>query len=306
MTTTSNATLVIGRGELYFDRFAAGTLKGEGELYLGNTPGFTVSRTVEEVERFTSYGGQQIQIDSLVTREVHTADITTDNVSMDNLALWFGSEPDKTGQVAISFITENIQVKKGRWYQLGTTVEPFGVRHVEPDIVFTRNGSALNVPANLILDRVEGRFYVMDEAVNIVDGDTLGVTFQWRQSFSVDIIDNGAEVVGSLRYISKNPIGPAVSYFFPYVRLKPASQIDFKTDDWQNFSFDVDIRKLNAVTNFVYVKQLAGPQLTEDEKAIIELGPMSLDEFPYWEDQLDQIINVSMPAADYGQVITYP
>lgn len=306
MTTTSNATLIIGRGELYFDRFAVGTLKGEGELYLGNTPGFTVSRTVEEVERFTSYGGQQIQIDSLITREVHSADITTDNISMDNLALWFGSEPDTTGQEAIGTISETITVRKGRWYQLGTTVEPFGVRHVEPDLAFTLAGTRIEKETNFLIDRVEGRFYVLDEAPDLDDGDTLSASFQWRQSFSVDIVDSGKEVVGSIRYISKNPIGPSISYFFPYVRLKAASQIDFKADDWQDFSFDVDIRKLNAVTNFVYVKRVAGPQLTDDEQAIINLGPMSLDEFPYWEDQLDQIINVFMPAADYGQVITYP
>jgi hypothetical protein len=298
VTTTTNATLVISRGELYFDRFAAGTMKGEGELYLGNTPGFTVSRTVEEVERFTSYGGQQIQIDSLVTREVHTADITTDNVSMDNLALWFGSELGKTGQIAVGTISESIQVRKGRWYQLGTSVEPFGVRHVEPDIVFTRNGSALNVLTNLIVDRVEGRFYVMDEAVNIADGDTLSVTFQWRQSASPDLVESPKEVVGALRYISKNPFGPSVSYFFPYVRLKPASQIDFKTDDWQDFSFDVDIRKLNAMTNFVYVKQASVPGLTDDEMALVNNG-IALSEFPSLENQLYVEINVTMPSRNY-------
>ncbi len=306
MTTTSNATLVLSKGELYFDRFAHGTIKGEGELYLGNTPGFTVSRTVEEIERFTSYGGQQIQIGSLITREVHSADIVTDNVSMENLALWFGGDVDKTGQVAIGDITETIQVKRGRWYQLGTTVEPFGIRHVEPDIVFMRNGSPLDVTTNLLVDRVEGRFYVLDEASNVLDGDSLAITFQWRQSFSVDLISSKEEVVGALRYIARNPVGPATSYFFPYVRLKPASDIDFKADDWQDFSFDVDIRRLNAVTNFIYVKRVAGPQLTDDEQAIIDRGPMSLDDFPYWEDQLNTIINISIPAADFGQVITYP
>ncbi|QTG12364.1 hypothetical protein G6M86_03510 [Agrobacterium tumefaciens] len=306
MTTTSNATLVIGRGELYFDRFAAGTLKGEGELYLGNTPGFTVSRTVDEVERFTSYGGQQIQIDSLITREVHSADITTDNISMENIGLWFGSEPDQTGQVAIGDYTETIKVKKERWYQLGTTIEPFGVRHVEPDIVFIRNGDPLDAEMNLILDRTEGRFYVMGESDAIQDGDILTVIFQWRQSSTVNVVDSAKELVGSLRYISKNPVGSVISYFFPYVRLKPSSQIDLKGDGWQELSFDADIRKLNALTNFVYVKRFAGPLLTNDEQAIIDRGPMSLEEFPYWEDQLDKIINTFMPAADYGQVITYP
>lgn len=306
MTTTSNATLVIGRGELYFDRFAAGTLAGEGELYLGNTPGFNVSRTVEEVERFTSYGGQQIQIDSLITREIHSADITTDNVSMENIALWFGSDPDRTGQVAIGEITENIKVKKGHWYQLGSTIEPFGVRHVEPDIQFQRNDIVLEVAGNLILDRTEGRFYVVDDAETVADGDILSVTFQWRQSSTVEVVSSSKEVIGSLRYISKNPVGPAISYFFPYVRLKANNQIDLKGDQWQEFSFDVDIRRLNPRTQFIYVKQLAGPLLTDDEQAIIDVGGMTLDEFPYWEDQLDFIINTAMPEADYGQVITYP
>lgn len=306
MTTTSNATLMIGRGELYFDRFAAGTLKGEGELYLGNTPGFTLSRTVEEVERFTSYGGQQIKIDSLITREVQTADITTDNSSMENIALWFGSEPNGAGQLAIGTINELIKVKRGRWYQLGTSIEPFGVRHVEPDIEFTLSGSPVDKLMNFILDRVEGRFYVLDEAPDVDDGETVSVSFQWRTSASVDATESFKEVVGALRYISKNPVGPSISYYFPYVRITPASQIDFKTDAWQEFSFEVEIRKLNAATNFLYVKQTAAPLLTQDEQAIVDLGPISLDEFPFYEDLLDQIINVSMPEADYGQVIGYP
>lgn len=306
MTTTSNATLVIGRGELYFDRFATGTLKGEGEVYFGNTPGFTVSRTVEEVERFTSYGGQQIKTGSLITREVHTADITTDNLSMENVALWFGSEPDATGQIAIGMFNETIKVRKGRWYQLGTTIEPFGVRHVEPDIEFTIDGVPVEKLTNFLIDRVEGRFYVLDEAPDVDNADNLSVTFQWRTSASVDAVESAKEVVGALRYISKNPVGPSTSYFFPYVRITPASEIDFKTDTWQKFSFEVEIRKLNAATNFLYVKQTAGPLLTQDEQAIVDLGPISLDEFPFYEDLLDQIINVSMPDADYGQAIGYP
>lgn len=119
MTTTENATLVIGRGELYFDRFIPGTKEGEGELYFGNTPGFSLSRTVEEITRFTSYGGQQIEVNGLVTREVHSADITTDNISMQNMALWFGGNVDDGGQAGIGQITENIAIKRGRWYQLG-------------------------------------------------------------------------------------------------------------------------------------------------------------------------------------------
>jgi hypothetical protein len=306
VTTTSNASLILGRGELFFDRFPLGTLKGEGELYLGNTPGFTVSRTFEEIQRFTSYAGQQIQIDSIITREAHSAEITTDNISMENLSLWFGSPVDYDGQAALTDVTEAFKVKKGRWYQLGTSVEPFGVRHVEPDIEFILGGATLVVAENLIVDRVEGRFYVMDDALAIDDGDNVSVTFQWRRSDSSEVTSNTDEVVGSLRYIPRNPTGDQIGYFFPYVRLKPKSQIDLKSDNWIDFSFDVEIRKLNPATNFIYVRKIAGPLLTGDEQAIIDRGSMTLDEFPYWEDRLNEIINVYMPAAEYGQVITFP
>lgn len=304
MTTTSNASLVLSKGELYFDRFAPGTLKGEGELYLGNTPGFTLSRDVEEVKRFTSYGGQQIQIGSLITREAHTADITTDNVSMENLALWFGGESDDTGQDARSNVTEALVVRRGRWFQLGLSLDPMGVRHIEPDITFKLADVTIDKEVNFILDRVEGRFFVLDDAPDVPNGATLTVKFECRQSSSVTLQNNSSEVVGSLRFISKNPVGTQKTYLFPYVRIAPAGDIDFKADDWQSFSFDLEVRRLNALTQFVYVRENAGPQMTEEELAIINVGGMSLDDFPYWENQLDTIINTSMPAADYGQVIT--
>lgn len=300
MTTTSNASLVIGRGELFFGRFIEGTLVSEGEIYLGNTPGFSISRTIEEIERFTSYGGQQIQIDSLITREVHSADITTDNINVDNLALWFGGDVDDSGQEAVGNITENIVVKRGRYFQLGTTVEPWGVRHVEPGLTFVVAGTPIPIAGNLVLDREEGRFYVEPNAPDLPDGTTVAVTFQWRQSFSVTMDTSPKEVIGSLRYIAKNPFGPRISYFFPYVRLKPTSQIELKSDQWQEFSFEVDIRRLNPTTSFFYVTQIAVAQYTDDELAIIELGPMSLEVFPYYEDQLDIIINTDIPNDNFG------
>lgn len=303
MTKTSNATLVLGRGELYFNRFTAGAFVGEGERHLGNTPGFTISRDVEEIERFTSYGGQQIQIGSLITREVQSASITTDNIDMNNVAMWFGNEADTTGQEAIGSITEEIVVRKGCWYQLGTSVEPIGVRHVEPDVAFSIGGTVISLSGNLDLDRTEGRFFVLEDAVSIGNGDTLSIAFQWRQSDSVTVSEVSTEVVGSLRYIAKNPIGDNISYLFPYIRIKPSSEIDMKADGWQEISFDVDIRRLNALTKYVYVRKDAGPLMTDDEISITELGPMALDDFPYFEDLLDQIINVFIPAADYGQVI---
>lgn len=303
MTIITSTTLVIGRGELYFGRFRPGTTESEGEMYLGNTPGFAVNRAVEEVERFTSYGGQQVKLDTLVLRETNSANITTDNLDMDNMALWFGGIADYSGQTAIGIITEEFVVKRGRHYQLGTSVEPFGVRHVEPDITFTKSGSPLAIGGNFELRGTEGRFFVLDDAVDIVDSDEITVSFQWRGSQSSSTEPTHDNVVGSLRFIATNPVGPRKNYFFPYVALSPSGSFDLKGDQWQQIQLNADVRKLNPTANFFYVLESADAGYTQDESAIIEIGPMSLDDFPFYEDLLDQIINTFIPAADYGQVI---
>lgn len=304
LTTTH---LVIGRGELYFGRFLPGTTQSEGELYLGNTPGFTVSRDVEEIERFTSYGGQQVKLESHVVRESNSANITTDHASMENLALWFGGAVDDDGQAAVGFRTETFVVKPGRYYQLGTSYEPFGVRHVEPDLTFKLNGTAFTaLEGNITLQRAEGRFYVMPDAPDIDDADEIEVTFQWRNSLSSNAEPVSQEVVGCLRYISTNPLGSRKNYFFPCVRIRPSGGMDLKGDQFQQLMFSADIRRLNPTTNFFYVLETARPELTEDEIAIIELGPITLEAFPPLEDPLDQIINVFIPDADYGAPITFP
>jgi hypothetical protein len=49
---------IIGRGRLYFERFAAGTTTPEnGELYFGNTPELTLNQSAETIEHYSSEGG---------------------------------------------------------------------------------------------------------------------------------------------------------------------------------------------------------------------------------------------------------
>lgn len=306
MAPVNQTNLVIGRGELYFGQFAPGTMQSEGELYLGNTPGFSVTRTYEQVERSTSYGGQQIQQESYITRERHSANLTTDNISMDNLALWFGGTSNDAGQLGLADVVETLTVKRGRHYQLGTSYEPFGARHIEPDITFTKGGVPLAVAGNLVLRREDGRFYVSPDAIDIVDDDEITAHFQWRSSKSKLTEPKPAEVIGSLRFISQNPHGPRKNYFFPYVRLQPSGAIDLKSDQWQQFIFDVEIRRLNPAIAFFYVIEVGGATYTADEQAIVDLFGASIDDFPAREDLLNTILNLNIPAADYGAPLTLP
>jgi hypothetical protein len=236
-------------------------------------------------------------------QENYSANVMTDNIAMENVAMWMGTASPIAGpQEATNFITETFAVRPGRHYQLGKTHVPYGVRHVEPDIQFflgsTATGSPIDIPSNFELRRVEGRFYV-DGAEDITAGTIITVRFQWRTSPSRAISAGAKEIRGALRFVAINPVGASKSYYFPYVRMRARGQIDLKGDQWQQMSFDVEVRKLNRRAAYFYALEAAPPLLTEDERAIVELGPLDIDRFPFFEDRLNQIINVDLPDAHF-------
>lgn len=306
MAIITTTKLIVGRGRLYFGRFRPGTTESEGEMYLGNTPGFSIGRSVEEIQRFTSYGGQQIQLESEIVRETNAANLVFDSMSTENIALWFGGEQDETGQRPIGTITETFVVKHDRSYQLGTSIEPFGVNYIEPDFVIVNGGSTIPADGNIEMDRALARFTIVSNPEDILDGDTLEITFQWRGADSITVTTAPKPVIGQLRFIAANPVGQQIDYFFPYVNLKPQGSFDVKSDQWQQMQLTADIRKLNPMSEFIYVLRRGSSNVTSDEEAIVEVGLISLEEFPFWEDELDIIVNVNMPAADYSQPIIYP
>jgi len=294
MAVTSNAQLVVGRGELYFNRFAPGTKIGDGELYLGNTPGFALARDTEELARFTSYGGQRVEQSPLVLREMHTASIVTDNINMDNLSMWFSGDVETVNQADESAISETIVVTKGRFYQLGMTVRPDGVRYVRDDITFVRNGSPVTLTNNIFLDRESGRFQVL-ETSSIPNGSSLLVTFRWRPALTRVLTPTPNLVEGSLRFISKNVTGLAKDVFFPNVQITPEGEFDLKSDQWQQFSFRLSVKKHTPAAEFFYITELNGPIYSDDELAIIDDGKIPLDIFPFYEDLLHAIVNENLP-----------
>lgn len=301
LANTSNAMLVLPSGEVYFDRFLPGTMTGEGEAYVGNTPGFSISRNVEELKRVTSYGGKLFEIAAVTTQENAKAKLKTDNMSPDNFALWFGASDYVEEQSPAYAIEESIVVKRGRWYQLGASVHPSGVVYIPTDLLQFRVGSTvIQSDVNLDLDLNTGRFYVKPDAANITDGQTLIVRFQWRNTERTSIKPSTDEVVGAMRFVSRNAYGPQMSYYFPYVRLKANSELDMKVQDFLSLEFDVDIRKKTPSVELYYITQYGEAGLTLDETAIIEDGGITLSVFPYYEDVLDDITNIDLPLATLG------
>lgn len=299
---TSNAMLTVGRGELYFDRFLPGTDMGEGELYLGNTPGFSVKRDLDTVSRITSYRGRKYVKETYPLSEQFAATVTTDNMSFENIALWFGGEVDYNDQPGVGFITEQFKVKRGRFYQLGKTVNIFGFRYVESITLKKLIEDAfdpIDATSNILVDRTAARFSVLDDATDIQDGDVVEIRFQNRRTTTRGLIKRQDEVVGSLRFVANNPFGSNKDYFFPSVRMTPDGELPFKGDQWLQFSWQVDMRKLNPKTEYLYVMQRGEGIYTRDEQGIVDYSGVYIENFPYWESQFDDAVNATMASRGY-------
>ncbi len=294
--------LVLGRGEVYFDVFTLGTKVGIGERYIGNTPSFQVSRSIDRLDRSTSFKGQKVAKEGAVIAENNSVEFITDSISIENVGLFYGQEGSTIAIPAGNQITENFVVQRGRFYQLGKTAYPNGVRQVL-DVIVVFNGNIVPIDGNYSLDEANGRIQVMNGSTVIPNGGMLYVTFAWRRTFSDSLSSKAREVYGALRFVSRAVVGPRRNVYFPYVRISAKGAIDFKGDQWQQIPFTATAMRLGPAVEQVYFDTLLETGQSSDEQAIIDQGGITLGQFPELEDELNTIINISMPASDYGQAI---
>lgn len=297
--------LVVGRGEVYFEPFIDGTRIGDGERYIGNTTAFQLTRTVARLERFTSYKGQQVEVEGCVLSESHTVQFITDNISIENVGLWFGEETAETTFYGVNQVSERIKVRQNRFYQLGKTFQPLGTRYVE-NVVVRLDGVEVPNLNNWDVDKTYGRLQILAGAPAIPNGSTIEVFFEWRTVRTETANSHTRDLYGSLRFIATNPVGPKRNYFFPFVRLSPRGSVDLKGDEWQQMPFEAEAMRLSPLTEQVYLDGVLSVATTSDEQAIIDLGGITLEQFPFYEDMLNTIVNDYIPEANYGAPIIYP
>lgn len=291
--------IVLGRGDLYFDRFTPGTLLRHGELYLGNTLEFVINVDVDTVERFISYGGQKVAVEGAVVRETYKSTFTTDNIDVENVALWFAGEAQRVSYAPVGEVTESFSAKANRHYQLGLSRIPMGAKFVE-HVTAKIGDTSISVSDNFDLDYAAGRFKLVETPSDISEGDTFSISFEWREQTLNVVAPGKREQLGALRFISTNPKGPQKNYFFPMVRLTASGDLDLKREnDWQKLRFGVEARRLNPWTEQVYVEEFVSASVTSDEQAILQFGGIEVEDFPYWDDELNTFVNTTIPSHGY-------
>lgn len=247
---------VVGKGEVHFDQFEGDTLVGTGERYLGNTPELSTSSDEETLDHYDSDSGLNVKDASVTIEKSMTGSLVTDHISPENVAMFFGGTLDPIVVAAAPGLTETKVVRRGRWYQLGVnTANPTGARKIN---TVTLTVATVLVPAlnNYEVDLENGRVFIENDAPGIEDDDSVvfgyGITAQTRYQ----IVGKGTEVRGSLRFISKNPVGSQKNFFYPYVKLTANGDFALKSDEWMQIPFSFEVLKKDANTERVYVDVL--------------------------------------------------
>lgn len=244
----------LGKGELYFAQFETGTENPKGQRYLGNTPEFNLTIEEESLDHFSSDRGIREKDDSVSLQTTRTGSLITDNISPENLALYFFGSASALTVTGATVEDEEINaVEQGLFYQLGVSDEnPTGHRELDlystgPDvnIVVTDDGE---VPTTF----VEGDDYVVNMTLgrieilsggDITDGTNLLVSYKTKTSSRTQIISGSSAIEGALTYLAVNPKGENIDYYMPRVKISPNGDIALKGEEWQQIPFSIEVLK---------------------------------------------------------------
>lgn len=241
MAFTNDYTL--GKGKFYFREFERGTQtpKPGGFRRLGNVPEANVSQTSEKLDHTSSEGGINVKDASVTTAQDNAIAFTTDNVSLDNLAMWFNSEVSEVVEAGGAVVDEAIpDVVTGTHYQLGeTTTSPQGARNVTA-VTAEKGVTPLVLGTDYLLDAATGMIEFIDSAT-VSDGDDVSVSYTVPAGTRRVVLGGNDTIEGQLKFIADNPKGTNKDTFWPYVQVSADGDYALIGTDWQTIGFTVDV-----------------------------------------------------------------
>ena len=227
--------LVVGKGKLYFGKFADPAIRIPGAMdYFGNTPTLTATRTITTLDHYDSDHGIKQKDASVEIETQVNGKFTCDNISSNNLALWFGGSTTPITQASGgSALTETVHALPGKFTQIGVTADnPFGVAGVT-GFTATVGGTALVAGTDYTFNPVSGLFMLASSHA----AADVALSYTLAASAEELVIETGTAIYGELRYVADNPYGDQRDVYWPYVKLSGESDMALKGDTWQTLSF---------------------------------------------------------------------
>lgn len=249
---------VVGRGKLYFDKFLVGTKTRTGATrYLGNSPELSLSQDEETLDHYNSDSGLKVKDASVSLQNDQSGSFSLDDISPDNLALWFRGAVENNAVAGGAVVAEaHNDVQRGTYLQLGLTdANPIGARDVSAVTVtnVTQANAVVAAAGNYEVDAATGRIYIIEDAPGIADDDDLTIDYTAAAGTEELVISAGTTIEGRLEFFSDNAAGENRDYIWPYVQIRPDGDFSLKGDDWQTMTFSLEVLKLNDSTERQYI-----------------------------------------------------
>lgn len=236
MTTPNADNLLLGAGALYFDRFDANG-NPTGERHLGNCSAFTLSTTVEKVEKYNSMVASRSLYKSVVKQIKAVGKITMQEFDPANLALGLlGEEGVITQNLATGVAVNGLKVFKDKYVKIGD------YRDITSVIVKDGATGLITYIADTdyTIDAPTGRIYIPSTS-SIVDASTVDITLSAPAKTYTKVVGaQVANVEGFLRFVGDPSSGPAYEGEFWRIALSPEGDIGFIGDDFSSFGLNFE------------------------------------------------------------------
>jgi hypothetical protein len=244
-----------GRGKIYVDLFDdAGAL--QGERFLGNCPGFTLTVASDKFEHFSSTTATRKKDLSVTTQVNFSGSIQCDDVQNENLALFLAGSVETVTQSATPVTAEMRDVLTGYEYQLGATaLNPMGVRKVSSVTVKDEAGSTTYVAGeDYTVDADSARVYIIPGG-DISDGDTIqfGYTPTAGTKTRISTTESGG-LTGAVRFIADNAFGENQNCYIASATLAANGDLPFITEnDLASFTLDIGVNEKDSSTPSIII-----------------------------------------------------
>lgn len=242
----------LGRGKVSFSRFkAGGLLIPEGFRYLGNTPEFNLNIEQDKLDHYNSDEGIRELDDSVPLEVTRTGSLITDNISPENVALFFFGSAEALTQASVAGGTETLTgIKAGHAYKLGLSASNpagyFGIDETGFDVAVNGGGAALVEGTDYVMNFHTGVITFLEGSAVAVNDADIDVTYAVAGSTRSRVISGSDPVEGALMFETKNPKGTDAVYMMPYVKLSPNGDYALKGDEWQQIPLSIEVLKASG------------------------------------------------------------
>ena len=237
---------VIGAGECFIDVLKENE-STKGERYLGDTTSGVLRIETEETTVVTGDGATPRTLARVVSNITRSFEVNLQDLSPENLALFvLGTESeqaDTATAVARTDAAAALEVKPGRWYQLGTSPsKPAGVGSVEKagfnvysatsaGTTYTRttfhSDDRVDAVGDYTLDHEAGRLYI-EPGKRIAAGTVYVAYTPVAQTLKTVAASARKQLKAAFRYVEDAAQGRGNNYYAPVAIIRPGGDMALK------------------------------------------------------------------------------